>query len=70
MRIQDIMSTEIKAVAPGASVAAARDLMTTTDLLELIGRGVERPIERSTRWTLRSRGVREAGASARHGRAS
>ena len=27
-------------------------IVTITDLLELIGRGVERPIERSTRWTL------------------
>jgi len=29
-------------------------IVTTTDLLELIGRGAERPLERSTRWTLRS----------------
>lgn len=43
-------------------------IVTTTDLLELIGRGVERPIERSTRWTLRSRGVRGAGPGARHAR--
>ncbi len=43
-------------------------IVTTTDLLELIGRGVERPIERSTRWTLRARGVRGAGPTARHAR--
>jgi acetoin utilization protein AcuB len=43
-------------------------ILTTTDLLELIGRGVERPIERSTRWTLRRRGARDAGPSARHAR--
>lgn len=45
-------------------------ILTTTDLLELIGRGVERPIERSTRWTLRRRGARDAGPSARHARRS
>jgi len=45
-----------------------RGIVTTTDLLELIGRGVERPIERSTRWTLRSRGARATGPTARHAR--
>lgn len=44
-------------------------IVTTTDLLELIGKGVERPIERSTRWTLRSRGPRRTGQTARHNRA-
>jgi acetoin utilization protein AcuB len=43
-------------------------IVTTTDLLELIGRGAQRPIERSTRWTLRDRGVRRAGPTARHAR--
>jgi acetoin utilization protein AcuB len=43
-------------------------ILTTTDLLELIGRGADRPIERSTRWTLRRRGARDAGPSARHAR--
>jgi acetoin utilization protein AcuB len=43
-------------------------IVTTTDLLELLGRGAERPIERSTPWTLGRRGVRRATASARHGR--
>ena len=43
-------------------------IVTTTDLLELIGRGVERPIERSTRWTLRARGARRTSATARHAR--
>jgi CBS domain-containing protein len=43
-------------------------ILTTTDLLELIGRGVDRPIERSTRWTLRRRGARDAGPGARHAR--
>ncbi len=33
-------------------------IVTTTDLLELIGRGVERPIATSTRWVLRARGPR------------
>ena len=43
-------------------------IVTTTDLLELIGRGAERPIERSTRWTLRGRGARQTGPTARHAR--
>jgi len=43
-------------------------IVTITDLLELIGRGVERPIERSTRWTLRARGRRNAGPTARQAR--
>lgn len=34
-------------------------IVTISDLLGLIGRGVERPIERSTRWTLRARGPRK-----------
>jgi len=34
-------------------------IVTISDLLDLIGRGVERPIERSTRWTLRARGPRK-----------
>ncbi|HXU03217.1 MAG TPA: CBS domain-containing protein [Polyangia bacterium] len=33
-------------------------IVTTTDLLDLIGRGAERPIPKSTRWTLRARGPR------------
>jgi len=45
-------------------------IVTITDLLELIGRGVERPIERSTRWTLRRRGARDAGPATRHARRS
>lgn len=36
-------------------------IVTTSDLLELLGRGAERPIERSVRWTLRERGPRHAG---------
>jgi acetoin utilization protein AcuB len=33
-------------------------ILTTTDLLELIGRGVERPIGRTRRWVLKDRGQR------------
>lgn len=33
-------------------------IVTVSDLLELIGRGVERPVERGKRWTLRHRGTR------------
>jgi acetoin utilization protein AcuB len=43
-------------------------IVTTTDLLDLIGRGATRPIERSTRWTLRARGDRGANPKARHAR--
>jgi acetoin utilization protein AcuB len=43
-------------------------IVTTTDLLELLGRGVEKPIERSTRWTMRDRGARRSGPSVRHSR--
>ena len=45
-------------------------IVTTTDLLDLIGWGSERPIERSTRWTLGARGVRRAGPSERPARRS
>jgi CBS domain-containing protein len=33
-------------------------IVTTTDLLDLIGRGAERPTAESTRWVLRGRGPR------------
>lgn len=33
-------------------------IVTVTDLLELIGRGAERPVARTKRWTLRHRGRR------------
>jgi acetoin utilization protein AcuB len=45
-----------------------RGIVTTSDLLELIGRGVERPIERSVRWTLRARGARGGRPRQRHAR--
>jgi len=43
-------------------------IVSTTDLLELLGRGLDRPIARSTRWTLGQRGARDATPSARHAR--
>jgi CBS domain-containing protein len=44
-------------------------IVTTTDLLELIGRGAERPSERSAApRTIRSRGHRRAGPTARSAR--
>lgn len=43
-------------------------IVTTTDLLELLGSGVEKPIERSTRWTLGRRGPRGTGPKARRER--
>jgi CBS domain-containing protein len=33
-------------------------ILTTTDLLDLIGRGVERPAARSKRWVMKGRGPR------------
>lgn len=33
-------------------------ILTTTDLLELIGRGVERPVAKTRRWTMKDRGQR------------
>ena len=45
-------------------------IVTTSDLLELIGRGVERPIERSVRWNLRGRGPRGGRPQDRHARHS
>jgi acetoin utilization protein AcuB len=39
-------------------------MVTITDLLELIGRGAERPTPKSTRWTLRARGPRKSRPSA------
>jgi acetoin utilization protein AcuB len=43
-------------------------IVTTTDLLELIGRGVERPIERSVKWTMSGRGQRGGTPHDRHAR--
>jgi acetoin utilization protein AcuB len=53
------------AVMDGAKL---RGIVTTSDLLELIGRGVEKPIERSVGWTLRGRGVRGQRPQDRHAR--
>ncbi len=43
-------------------------IVTTTDLLELLGREAERPVGPSTRWTLRDRGPRRVGPTSRHAR--
>ena len=40
-------------------------IVTVTDLLELIGRGAERPVARGKRWTLRHRGQRQAAPGRR-----
>jgi acetoin utilization protein AcuB len=37
-------------------------ILTTTDLLEALGRGVARPISRSKRWVLKSRAPRRRAA--------
>jgi CBS domain-containing protein len=34
-------------------------IATTTDLLDLLGRGAERPVEQGKRWTLKHRGPRQ-----------
>ena len=36
-----------------------KGILTVSDLLEVLGRGVERPIEHSTPWTLKDRGPRK-----------
>jgi CBS domain-containing protein len=43
-------------------------IVTTTDLLDLLGRGAERPVERATRRTLSARGPRRARPTLRHAR--
>lgn len=43
-------------------------MVTTADLLELLGRGSERPVGRSTGWTLRGRGPRRVGPADRNAR--
>jgi CBS domain-containing protein len=40
-------------------------IVTTTDLLELIGRGVERPVARTKRWVMKDRGQRPRRPSGR-----
>ncbi|HVV51218.1 MAG TPA: CBS domain-containing protein [Polyangia bacterium] len=45
-------------------------IVTTTDLLDLIGRGSERPVQRVDRWTLRDRGPRKVGPTDRRRRRS
>jgi acetoin utilization protein AcuB len=42
-------------------------IVTTSDLLELIGRGSERPVERGRRWTLKGRGPRRKSVVGRKG---
>jgi len=43
-------------------------IVTTTDLLDLIGRGSERPVQRVDRWTLHDRGPRRTSATNRRSR--
>ena len=43
-------------------------IVTTTDLLDLLGRGAERPAEKATRRTLSARGPRRARPTLRHAR--
>ena len=38
-------------------------IVTISDLLDLLGRGTERPVGKSTRWTLKARGPRKARPS-------
>ncbi len=39
-------------------------ILTTTDLLELIGRGSERPVSKTKRWVMKGRGARRKGVVA------
>ena len=34
-------------------------IVTTTDVLDLVGRGAERPVDQAKRWTLKHRGPRQ-----------
>ena len=43
-------------------------IITTTDLLELLGRGIDRPADRGERATLPARGPRASGPTPRHAR--
>jgi acetoin utilization protein AcuB len=45
-------------------------ILTTTDLLERLGRGDERPVGRGKRWILKGRGPRRKGVVGRKGFAS
>lgn len=45
-------------------------IVTTTDLLERIGRGVERPVSRGKRWILKGRGPRRKSVVGHKGFAS
>jgi acetoin utilization protein AcuB len=38
-------------------------ILTTTDLLELIGRGAERPVSKGKRWVMKGRGPRRKAAA-------
>jgi CBS domain-containing protein len=42
-------------------------IVTTSDLLERIGRGAERPIERGKRWIMKGRGPRRKSVAGRKG---
>lgn len=39
-------------------------IVTTTDLLELIGRGSERPVSKGKRWVMKGRGARRRAVAA------
>jgi acetoin utilization protein AcuB len=45
-------------------------IVTTTDLLEAVGRGAERPVSKGKRRILKSRGPRRKGVTGRRGFAS
>ncbi len=42
-------------------------IVTTTDLLDLIGHGTERPIDKGKRWVLKGRGPRRKSVAGRKG---
>jgi acetoin utilization protein AcuB len=41
-------------------------IVTTSDLLDLVGRGSERPVAHTRRWTLRHRGLRQRKSTISH----
>ena len=79
--VSEVMSPHVVSLPPDATIRQAANrlrghgigclaIMDDGDLLELIGRGVQRPIEGSVKWTMGGRGHRGARPQDRHARHS
>ena len=62
MRVQDVMTERVKTILPAAAaevvvLTSGRvvGIVTVFDLLELVGKGVDRGASTRTRWTLKHR---------------